>query len=197
MTSPSVPTLTGRLRLALQAGFPLPDDPGLPLHQPPAAMPTAPALLAQAHASPRARHASLLLYTRCLKHFRLYVQQGAESDDAALAAAYFVLASLAAARGLEAGEQDLARVERQMRHRMRQSGFWLDAPLADRQSAFEQFALVGVLVSESAGAARLQGRAAVQNVQQAARGYLVQMLGLDADRLTLGAQGLTMELAAA
>ena len=191
------PTLTGRLRLALQPGLPLPAEPGPPLLQPAALVPTAPALLAQAHAGQHARHDALLLYTRCLRHFRQQVQDGSDLDDAALAAAYFVLMSLAAARGLSPEGEDLMRVERQMRHRLTEGQVWLQAPLADRQNAFEQFALLGVLMSESARAARQQGAAALANVQRAARAYLLQMLGLGADRLTLSPEGLTLEPVAA
>ena len=198
MNSPSIePTLTGRLRLALQANLPLPAEPGPPLLQAAADVPTAPALLAHAHAGTRARQDAQLLYTRCLRHFRQQVQDGSDLDDAALAAAYFVLTSLAAARGLIPGAEDLLRVEHQMRHGLAEGGVWLQAPLAERQNAFEQFALLGVLVSESAWAARGQGAAARANVQRAARGYLTQLLGPGAERLSLSPQGLTLERAAA
>lgn len=190
-------TLTGRLRLALQPGLPLPAEPGPQLLQPAAELPTAPTLLAQAHASPRARHDAQLLYTRCLRHFRQQVQDGSELDDASLAAGYFVLMSLAAARDLQPAADDLLRVELQMRARLSEGDVWLQAPLADRQSAFEQFALLGVLMSETAHAARQQGAAARANVQRAARGYLLQMLGPGADRLMLSPQGLVLELAVA
>lgn len=192
-------TLAGRLRGALQHGLPLPAGAaaaaGEPLRQPAAAQATGPALLAQSQASPRARQESLVLYTRCLQHFRQQVQRGAEQDDAGLAAAYFVLASLQAARGVAPTAEDLQRVELQMRQQLGPA--WGQAPLADRQSAFEQFALLGVLVSESAHAAREQGAAARANVQRAARGYLVQMLGPGAERLTLSPQGLVLEQVAA
>jgi len=108
-----------------------------------------------------------------------------------------VLTSLAAARGLIPGAEDLLRVEHQMRHGLAEGGVWLQAPLAERQNAFEQFALLGVLVSESAWAARGQGAAARANVQRAARGYLTQLLGPGAERLSLSPQGLTLERAAA
>ena len=191
------PKLTGQLRQALQAGLATPDDPGPRLLQPAAATPTAPQLLSRSHASPREKHAAQALYTRCLRHFRQKVQANLEQDDAALAAACFVLACLAALRDVKTGTAELALVERQMRHRMGQSAAWMQAPLAERQTAFEQFALLGVLVGESAWAARQQGRAALQHVQTAARGYLMQLLGLDADDLNLGPAGLVVELAAA
>lgn len=189
--------LTKRLQLALQPALPMPAEPGPALQQPAAERPGAPALLAQSQAGPRARQDAQQLYLRCLRHFRENVQDNAPLDDAGLAAAYFVLMSLAAWRDLQPDADDLARVELQMRHRLGSGGVWQKAPLADRQSAFEQFALLGVLMQETAHAAREQGAAARANVQRAARGYLVQMLGPGADRLTLSPQGLTLELAAA
>ena len=190
-------TLTQRLRLALQPALPLPAEPGPPLRQPAAERPSAPALLAQSQASPRARQDAQALYLRCLRHFREQVQGGAAVDDAGLAAGYFVLTSVAASRDLEPTAEDLQRVELQMRHRLGAGDLWQKAPLADRQSAFEQFALLGVLVSETSRAAREQGAAARANVQRAARGYLLQMLGPGADRLMLSPHGLVLELAAA
>lgn len=166
-----------------------------PLMQPPAAHPIAPALLARHHPQPKARPAMQALYQRCLAHYRQHLQHGAAQDDAGLAAACFVLANLAAVRGLRPDGDDLLRVERQLRGHIAPA--WLSAPLAARQSACEQFAVIGVLVGESAAQARSQGAAAQAAVQQAARGYLAQGLGLDVGRLHLGAHGLVLERAAA
>lgn len=166
-----------------------------PLLQPQAAQPVAPALLARLHPSPKARPAMAVLYQRCLAHYRQHLQHGAAQDDAGLAAACFVLANLAAVHGLQPDDGDLQRVERQLRTRI--APVWLAAPLADRQSACEQFAVIGVLVAESAAQARGQGAAALAAVRQAARGYLAQGFGLDADRVQLGGQGLVLEMAAA
>lgn len=166
-----------------------------PLLQPQAPQPIAPALLARLHPSPKARPAMAALYQRCLAHYRQRLQHGAAQDDAGLAAACFVLANLAAVQGLQPDEADLRRVEQQLRRRM--AATWLAAPLADRQSACEQFAVIGVLVGESAAQARGQGAAALAAVQQAARGYLAQGFGLDAERVQLGGHGLVLEMAAA
>jgi len=201
MTPPLAPAMKAWLRrignsldsLALEAPGPHGDVP--PLVQPQAGQPIAPALLARHHPQPKARPAMQALYQRCLLHYRQRLQHGAAQDDAGLAAACFVLANLAAVRGLQPAEDDLMRVERQLRGRI--APVWLQAPLADRQSACEQFAVIGVLVGESAAQARGQGAAAQAAVQQAARGYLTQGFGIDADRLQLGANGLVLELATA
>lgn len=190
------PTLAGRLRGVLQHGLVLPAaDPGEPLLQPAAERATGPALLAHAQSGVRARQEARRLYNRCLQQFRERLQRGAEQDDAGLAAAYFVLANLAAASAVDPTAEDLQRVEKQMRQQL--GATWREAPLADRQSAFEQFALLGVLMVESAHAARQQGAAARAHVQRAALGYLVQMLGPGAERLALSAEGLVLERVAA
>ena len=192
---PSLRVLSRHLGAALQAGFDAPADPGPPVRQPAAAQPSAPALLARSQPSPKARQDAQALYQRCLKHFRQRVQRDASDDDAGLAMAYFVLANLAALQGLRPDEDDLARVELQLRPRI--AAGWLQAPLRDRQSAFEQFAAIGVLVAESNFEARSQGVAAQANVQRAARGYLHQLLGVEPGRLRLGEHGLLLELAEA
>lgn len=189
--------LARRLGLLLQSHLDdAPADPGPALQQPAAPSPIAPALLARAHGSPAARQEAQRLYERCLKHFRAALQQHAALDDAGLAAATFVLANLSALHGVQPGADDLARVERQLRGLLARAG-WAKAPLRDRQSGFEQFALLGVLVGESAVQARAQGPAAQANLQRSARGYLVRLLGPEAGRLALAPQGLVLERATA
>ena len=176
---------------------PLDADPGAPLHQPPAGKPSAPALLAQSHAAPQARRDAQALYRRCLVAYRQRVQHGAGVDDAGLAAAYFVLANLDALHAMRPGLAELARVERQLRHGLGPS--WRQAPLADRQAGFEQLAVLGTLMTESAFEARRQhaaAPAALAHVQQAARAYLVQF-GLSPQRLRLAETGLVLEAIAA
>ena len=189
-------TLARGIGGALQRGLAPPAEPGPALLQPPAATAIAAPLLARSHAGTKARHAAQALYSRCLADFRRRIQRGAALDDAGLGAAYFVLANLDALHGLSPGEAELALIERQVRHWLNGAG-WHAAPLRDRQSAFEQLALLGTLVAESAALARRQGPAAVAHVQQAARAYLVQLLGLNPDRLRLAETGLVLDSAAA
>lgn len=188
--------LTRRLGLLLQNHLDEPPAPGPALLQAPAAQPIAPALLARAHAAPAARQEAQRLYERCLKHFRARWQHHAAMDDAGLAAAAFVLANVAALQGVAPDADDLARTERQLRALLGRAG-WAQAPLRDRQSGFEQFAVLAVLVGESTVQAASQGPAAVANLRRAARGYLQQLLGPGAERLALGPQGLVLETAAA
>ena len=108
-----------------------------------------------------------------------------------------MLANLDALHDLRPGRAELAQVERQMRHGLGAS--WRLAPLPDRQSGFEQLAVLGTLMTESAFEARRRSAtapAAVAHVQQAARAYLVQF-GLNPQRLRLSGSGLVLEAIAA
>ncbi|WP_348756405.1 DUF6683 family protein [uncultured Aquincola sp.] len=166
-----------------------------PLTVLPAAQATAPQQLAAAHpGGPAARQQALALYRRCLAHFRQRVQAGMPEDDVGQAAAYFVLACVAALQGIDVSPAQLALVERQMRRLLGQHPAWVQASATERQALFEQFAVLGVLVGESQHEARRQGPAARANVQQAARGYLRQLLGLRPDHLQLGDHGLTLRV---
>jgi hypothetical protein len=160
----------------------------------PALEPTAPALLARSHGSPKARAQAQAMYLKCLTHYRTKVQRGLPTDDLGAAAAYFVLANLAALQNLNVSEAQLALVERQMRRLMGRHAAWQAADARHRQTLFEQFAVLGVLVGESQAQARTQGAAALRNVQQAARGYLRELLGIDPDVLRLDEHGLRLEI---
>ena len=201
--SPELQALARGMARALRQPTEVPADADLgdPLRQPPALKPSAPALLAQSHAAPQARRNAQALYRRCLAAYRQRVQPAGDIDDAGLAAAYFVLANLDVLHDLRPGRSELAQVERQMRHGLGAS--WRGAPLADRQSGFEQLAVLGTLMTESGFEARRQSAAApaasaaaLAHVQQAARAYLVQF-GLSPQRLRLSDTGLVLEAAAA
>lgn len=165
-----------------------------PLGVPPAATATGPATLAQAHCAGAARKQAQVLYFECLAHYRAQVQRplrpDAKDDDAGLAAAYFVLATMAAIDDNEPDANCLPALERQLRHWMSMTQAWTTLPLAARQNLFEQLALVAVLINESRLQARHQGPAARANLQRGARAYLLQLLGLDADAVAVTAQGL-------
>ncbi|MCR5867126.1 DUF6683 family protein [Aquincola sp. J276] len=166
-----------------------------PLTVMPAAQATAPQQLAAAHPGGlAARKEALALYRRCLAHYRQRMQAGQPEDDVGAAAAYFVLACVAALQQIDVSPAQLALVERQMRRLLGQHPAWRQADAAERQALFEQFAVLGVLVGESQHEARRQGPAARANVQRAARGYLRQLLGLQPDHLQLGDHGLVLRL---
>jgi hypothetical protein len=163
----------------------------------PVAGPGVLALAALHPGGPAARQEAQSLYTRCLQHYRRHVQPRLEGgmqtqDDLGVAAAFFVLANLGACQGTEPEVAALPAVERQMRSLLAQTTAWRQMGSAERQSLFEQFALLGVLINESRIAAQPQGAEAQMHVQQAARGYLQQLLGLSPDRLSASVQGLSV-----
>lgn len=144
-----------------------------------------------------ARQDARALYTRCLQHYRRHVQPKLEGgvqaqDDLGVAAAFFVLANLSACHDVEPDVTALPAVERQLRSLLAQTTAWRQLGNAERQSLFEQFALLGVLINESRLTAQRQGPEARRHVEQAARAYLQQLLGLAPERLTASAQGLAV-----
>jgi len=193
----AVQSLSRRIGHALQMALAVPAELPPPLLLVRSKEPLAPAILARAHVMPQARREALVIYTRCLEHFRSRVQRGAELDDAGLAAAHFVLVNLAALHDLHPRSEALELVEHQMRHLLGSLDGWRGAPLRDQQSAFEQFAVLAVLMAESTQRAREQGDEALAHVRRAARAYLVQWLGVDPGRLVLGERGISLEMAPA
>jgi hypothetical protein len=161
-----------------------------------AARATAPTLLANSHPGDgKVRREARGLYERYLQHYRHQVQAtlmpGRRDDDLGMAAAYFTMANLATLQNLDHLDQAvLAAVERQMRHLIGSTPSWHASSLADRQCLFEQLAVLGVLINDARLLARRQGAAALAHVQGAARTYLIQLLGLDPDQLTLTHAGL-------
>lgn len=190
--SPALQALARRLGRSLQAALAVPQDLVPPLRVPRADPPIAPALLAQSQPSARARQESQAMYARCLAHCREQLRPGTSDDDAGELAAAFVLANLDAWHGTTSGEAQWRAVERQMRHLL--SRAWPSLSLQERQSACEQWAVLATLVAQSTRAAATQGAAARTHVQRAARAYLVQWLGVDADRLRATPQGLQLDL---
>lgn len=171
------------------------DEPSPALLVPPAARALGLQTLAARHpGGSTAQRQALTLYTRCLQHYRQRVQPqvspGGRDDDLGCAAAYFVLVNLAVLEGREPDAKALPAVERQLRRLLGTAPEWARCALAERQQGFEQLAALAVLVNESRLAAQLQGPAAASHVRQAAHGYLQQMLGLDAERLTVSTAGL-------
>ena len=165
-----------------------------PLRVTPSSTPLAPDLLARVHPGSQARRSARLLYSRCLAHYRAQIQRplrpGRHDDDLGLAAACFVVANLAAVNETEPDPACLVPVERQLRHLIAATRSWADTPTTQRQSVFEQLALLAVLINETRIQARAQGAAAVDNVRRAATAYLRQLLGLDPQLLVLTSAGL-------
>jgi hypothetical protein len=168
---------------------------------PRARVPTAPAWLARHHpGGAQARAQAQALYERCLTHYREIVcadTPAAGYDDVGALLARFVAANVAAFRDLDVTPAMLGRMEQQLAGVLQLSPGWLRADLRERQCYVEQLAIIGVLVRETSVQAVLEGPAAVANVQRAAHRYLMQLLGVDAERLTITDQGLVFAEAGA
>lgn len=193
----AVQSLARRIGLVLRLGFGPAEASVPPQRVARAAAPIAPSILSRAQVMPRARQEAIARYEHCLNHFRSRVQRGAPEDDAGLAVAYFMLVNVAALHDLHPRSEALERVEAQMRRALAGLDAWREAPLADRQSAFEQFAVLAVLVADATHRAREAGGTAIVPVRRAAYATLSQWLDVEPSRLVVGERGLTMELALA
>lgn len=165
-----------------------------------ATVPLAAVALARSHpGGSRVRQQMQAIYERCLAHYRDAVrpQDAARGiDDVGAAVAHFVAANLHVLHGSAVTPQVLAKLELQLAGVVRLTSAWASATARERQLYFEKMALLSVFVGESFAQALSQGEAAVENVRRAARAYLRELLGIDPDALTLGADGLAVRVVA-
>jgi hypothetical protein len=160
--------------------------------------PRAPAWMANAQsADPAVREQTRESYERCLDIYRTVVRpQDTTYDDAGAAAAFFVAVNLNALHDVETTPETLLLLERQLLGLVRQGAQWDSASLSERQFYFEQMAMLGAFMAGLMEKARSEGPAALAKVQNAARGYLRRVLGMEPDLLTFGAHGLALRSAA-
>jgi hypothetical protein len=165
-----------------------------------AATPTAPAHMAKLYpgdASARAR--VLAMYENCLRTYRDEVRPQDTAigiDDAGAALACFVAACLFALHGNAVTQETLQRLERQLIGVARLNSTWQATATGARQHYFETMAILGVLLVGSVEHARSQGPAAVAEMKNTARGYLVELLGIEPDLLVLDSDGLSLRMQA-
>jgi hypothetical protein len=158
--------------------------------------PIAPAQLALAHGA-RDRQRACAMYQRCLQHYRSVLRAedtGLATDDVGAALAHFATANLQALHGVQAPPEAWPALRRQLVAVVRSSPAWTRAAARERQAYVEQLGILAVLMADYAALARREGAAAIAHVQQGARGYLRQLLGLDPDALTLDAGGLALRV---
>ncbi|WP_284619301.1 DUF6683 family protein [Aquabacterium humicola] len=201
MNRPPSPDLARRLQEAIATSLHALQAAGAadaPLLVPRAASPIAPGQLAAAHPGPARQRLELAaLYQRCLQHYRQAVCGGAATeDDLGTALAHFVVANLRVLHGIEPPAGAECALGWQLVAIVRGSPAWQRASLRERQAYGEQLAILSVLMTDLAARARREGPAAIAHVQQGARNYLRQLLGLDPDALALDVGGLTVRDAA-
>jgi hypothetical protein len=156
--------------------------------------PIAPAALA-ASLPGAERMAMQQVYERCLAHYRVSVRPEDTVlgiDDAGAAAAHFVAENLRALRGEAVDRPRMPRLQRQLGALVRATPAWAQGSTGERRLCAEALATLAVFVHEMADQALVQGDAAIENVRRAARGYLLELLGVDPDRIALGRDGLTL-----
>ncbi len=172
------------------------DMPALTIQR--ASRPLAPAMLAASHPGDAGARAEMrAMYERCLAYYRQKADAEPGNpgvDDLGAAAACFVAANLAALREVDWTMPALLKLERQLARLLRSSTGWALLPARERQVLFEKLAILAVLVRETSVHAASQGPEAVDNVRRAARGYLVELLGLDPDHIQVGTDGLRVQL---
>lgn len=206
--APATADLAQRLRDALAASIralgtgAAGDEPALTIPRSP--QPIAPAQMARVHpGSARDRLQACAMYQRCLQHYRALhgsadapaaapADAAAAGDDVGTALASFVAANLEALHGIDAAPEVMPRLGRQLVAVVRSSPAWQRAPLRERQAYVEQLGILAVVMADYSVRAKRQGAAAIAHVQQGARGYLRQLLGLDPEALTLDADGLAL-----
>lgn len=181
---------------ALEHGSDRHGTPAPPLHIEPAATPLAPRQMAAAQCAGGATRERLAAsYEVCLSTYRdIARNQGgaADVDDVGAVMAFFVAINLHALHGVDIAADALKPLERQLRGVSRLAADWDAAPPAQRQVFFERIAIVSILMSRSLADAAAQGPAALADVRRSARAYLQHVLGLNPDRVTLGANGLVL-----
>jgi hypothetical protein len=171
----------------------------------PAAKPQAPAKLAAAHGgSAKARTQACQIYERCLAMYRAKLRPDDKADDLGAAVAFFVLVNYLALHrrhfddraGLIDAEPEalVGQIARQLQHLLGGATGWESASAVDKQTTFEQFAILGVYVAEASALAARQGTAAVEHVRQAAARYLRELLGVAPERLHIGDNGLKIRI---
>jgi hypothetical protein len=155
---------------------------------------TAPAWMAEAQTDdPNKCERVRESYERCLEIYRTMVRPDDTTyDDAGGAFAFFVAANLNALHDVRTTPDTLLLLERQLLGLVRQGSHWDTASISQRQFYFEQMAMLGVYIAGFVAKARAQGPAALAKAQDAARGYLRRVLGMNPDLLTFGEHGLAL-----
>lgn len=119
------------------------------------------------------------LLTRCLQHYRGHLAAGRAEDDLGLALAAYLGACRQALDHEALTPQRWQAVTQWLQAWVLDELPWDDAPLAQRQDAFERFAVLAVALGEWTVQASRQGRAQQASATAMARKSLDTQLGLD------------------
>jgi hypothetical protein len=116
-------------------------------------------------------------------------------NDMAGALAIFIAGAYSGYSGKEVGDDEFKALVRQMRPAIGAKTEFAAASMRDKQSAFEQLAILGMFMAGTHEALATKPDApdverARENLRRAAKAYLEQLLGVDADSVRISTQGL-------
>lgn len=161
----------------------------------PAARSQAPGALAAAYPAAAQAQAAELFRQLLAGYDPLVGQLGEDPDDYAVAAAVFVAGSYSAFHGTAFDDQAFGPLVRDLRALLAGSTAFQNAPLADKQAAFDQFAILGIMAALVPGSAgQMPPGADRDRLEQSARAagakYLEDTFGVPAVRVRIDTQGL-------
>lgn len=128
------------------------------------------------------------------RHPQLMKQLGVRSDDVACGVATFLAGSYMAYRDIDFPDRQFKPLYEQMRGMIAANPKFAEANMTARREMFEQMVIIGTFLALNHDALkqRPDPRAAAE-MKVAAKGYLENFMKLDADRLRLTDQGMTLQ----
>jgi hypothetical protein len=156
---------------------------------------TAPQLLAGSYPAEARADARKLFVELLGKYDPLMQQLGQPRDDYAVAAAAFIAGSHSAYHGRDFDDRMFAPLVQDVRARLSANPRFGAATSAEKQAAFDQFAILGLMTATTQMAIKQMPagaeRDAVQrNLREAGGRYLEQIFGMPPDQVAIGVDGL-------
>lgn len=149
--------------------------------------------LAEAYPAPARAQAQQLFRELLAGYGQLEQQFGLPRGDAAGAVAAFLTGSYIACSGRPVPDEHFKPLADQLRARIAGNPAFANASAAEKQQVFEHLAIVGMFMATTFLALQQQPDAAIAaRLREAGRKQLEQFLGVPAERVTLGAQGLVI-----
>lgn len=155
--------------------------------------PLMPQAMAGAHPAAQRGQAQQTYEQLLTGYHRIEQQFGIAPYDVAGAVAAFIAGSYMGYRNVSFPDRHFKPLVEQVRAILAADPAWAQSPLAAKQDMYEQLAIVGMLVANTQmGLARRPDAQAVAAMQSASKAYLEQLLKVDADKVRITDQGLTL-----
>jgi hypothetical protein len=148
-----------------------------------------------AHFPPSKRADVQRVYGDMLRqHPQLMKQLGVPSNDVACAVATFLAGSYMAFHEIDFPDQFFKPLYEQMRSTIASDRRFAEAGLAERRELYEELVIIGTYLAVTHEALRQRPDPKISaDMKAAAKDYLQQFLKVDANRVRLGEQGMTLE----